>query len=200
VVVDRYDWLLVGGNTVRIHQEDVCQALGLSPSLKYLNEGGPSLGDVVKLLRSSMPLLIADEAVWRFADALIWNWLIAGTDAHAKNYSLLLAGDQVRLAPLYDVASTLPYDTHERKLRFAMKIGGDYHVLLDRNRWPAAAKELGVDKESLLTRVLELAALAPDAFVDASKDPEVESLGRSLPTRLANLVTARSEKCRGLVK
>ncbi|HEY5303451.1 MAG TPA: HipA domain-containing protein [Acidimicrobiales bacterium] len=200
VVVDRYDWLLVGGNTVRIHQEDVCQALGLPPSLKYQNEGGPSLGDVVKLLRSSMPPLIADEAVWRFADALIWNWLIAGTDAHAKNYSLLLAGDQVRLAPLYDVASTLPYDTHERKLRFAMKIGGDYHVLLDRNRWPAAAKELGVDKESLLTRVLELAALAPDAFVDASKDPEVESLGRSLPTRLANLVTARSEKCRGLVK
>jgi serine/threonine protein kinase HipA of HipAB toxin-antitoxin module len=23
-----------------------------------------------------------------------WNWLIGGTDAHAKNYSLLLAGDQ----------------------------------------------------------------------------------------------------------
>ena len=65
----------------------------------------------------------------RFADALIWNWLIAGTDAHAKNYSLLLAGGQVRLAPLYDIASALPYGTHERKLRFAMKIGGDYGVV-----------------------------------------------------------------------
>ena len=63
-----------------------------------------------------MPPRVADDAVWRFADALIWNWLIAGTDAHAKNYSLLLAEDQVRLAPLYDVASALPYGIHERKL------------------------------------------------------------------------------------
>ena len=200
VVVDRYDRLVVGGNTVRLHQEDVCQALGLPPSLKYQNEGGPSPGDVAKLLRSAMPPSIAEESVWRFADALIWNWLIAGTDAHAKNYSLLLAGDQIRLAPLYDVASALPYDTHERKLRFAMKIGGDYRVILDRNRWPAAAKELGLDEEPLLTRVLQLATLAPDAFVDAAKDPEVESLGRSLPARLANLVATRSEKCRQLIK
>jgi len=50
-------------------------------------------------------------------DALAWNWLIAGTDAHAKNYSLLLAGNDVRLAPLYDVASALPYGMHERTLR-----------------------------------------------------------------------------------
>jgi len=47
---------------------------------------------------------------------------------HAKNYSLLLAADQVRLAPLYDIASALPYGAHERKLRFAMKIGADYQV------------------------------------------------------------------------
>ncbi len=57
----------------------------------------------------------AEGAVWRFADALIWNWLIGGTDGHAKNYSVLLADDDVRLAPLYDVASALPYDTHESK-------------------------------------------------------------------------------------
>ncbi len=58
-----------------------------------------------------MPARESAGAVRRFADALIWNWLIAGTDAHAKNYSLLLAGDQVRLAPLYDIASALPYPT-----------------------------------------------------------------------------------------
>ena len=40
---------------------------------------------------------------------LIFNWLIAGTDAHAKNFSLLIApGPQIRLAPLYDLASALP--------------------------------------------------------------------------------------------
>jgi serine/threonine-protein kinase HipA len=64
---------------------------------------------------------VADQTLARFFDALAWNWLIAGTDAHAKNYSLLLAGGQVRLAPLYDIASALPYE-HERGLRFAMKL------------------------------------------------------------------------------
>jgi serine/threonine-protein kinase HipA len=114
VVVDRYDRREVGGEIIRIHQEDLCQALALPPSLKYQNEGGPGPGDIAKLFRSAMPPRAADDAVWRFADALIWNWLIAGTDAHAKNYSLLLAEEQVRLAPLYDVASALPYDILNR--------------------------------------------------------------------------------------
>ena len=33
----------------------------------------------------------------------------SGTDAHAKNYSLLIsAGGEARLAPLYDLSSQLP--------------------------------------------------------------------------------------------
>jgi serine/threonine protein kinase HipA of HipAB toxin-antitoxin module len=52
----------------------------------------------------------ATDAVNRFVNALAYNWIIGSTDAHAKNYSVLLSGLQVRLASLYDVASTLPYD------------------------------------------------------------------------------------------
>jgi hypothetical protein len=35
---------------------------------------------------------------------------------------------------LYDVASALPHRAHEKKLRFAMKIGGDYDVCPRHNR------------------------------------------------------------------
>jgi len=199
VVVDRYDRREVGGEITRVHQEDLCQALALSPSLKYQNEGGPGPADIAKFFRSAMPPRVADDAVWRFADALIWNWLIAGTDAHAKNYSLLLAEDQVRLAPLYDVASALPYDVHERKLRFAMKIGGDDRVFPYRSTWPEAARELALDADALVGRVRELAAVAPDVFADAAKAPDVEALGRPLPTRLVDLVAHRSERCSQLV-
>jgi len=46
----------------------------------------------------------------RFVDALAYNWIIRGTDAHAKNYSVLLSGSQVRLARLYDIATaSTPY-------------------------------------------------------------------------------------------
>src|SRR5947209_13524320 len=106
-------------------------------------------------------------------NARAWNWLMAGTDAHAKNYSVLLASDDVRLAPLYDVASALPYGVHEKKLRFAMRLGGRYEVFTYRNPWPSAAKELGVSTEALTERVSALAARATDAFADAAASGDV---------------------------
>jgi serine/threonine-protein kinase HipA len=200
VVVERYDRRIdTNGAFLRIHQEDLCQALGFHPSRKYQNEGGPTPPQIGRLLRSAMPAAAAEDAVWRFADALIWNWLIAGTDAHAKNYSLLLAGVQARLAPLYDVASALPYGTDERKLRFAMKIGGDYGVFLRRNTWPGAARDLGLDSAALLDRVRALADVAPDAFAEAVSAPEVAALDRSLPKRLLEIVSQRVAECRSLL-
>jgi serine/threonine-protein kinase HipA len=99
IVIERYDRQHKGNGIVRIHQEDICQALGIMPTKKYQNESGPSAADVVELLRASSTDREAD--VNTFIDAIGFNWLIAGTDAHAKNYSLLLGGGpHVRLAPL----------------------------------------------------------------------------------------------------
>lgn len=195
IVVERYDRRLLDGRLVRIHQEDVCQALGMHPARKYQNERGPGPREVTRLLRSVMPPAAADDAVLRFLDALAWNWLIAGTDAHAKNYSLLLAGRQVRLAPLYDVASALPYGLHERRLRLAMKIGGDYRVDPFQNNWPKAASELGLDPELAVGRVSDLARRAPDAFSESAGAPEVVEIGSSLPARLVDLVAERCARC-----
>jgi serine/threonine-protein kinase HipA len=199
VVVARYDRIEVGATMRRVHQEDLCQALGIPPSRKYQNEGGPSPSGIARLLRAVMAPATADEAVARFADALAWNWLIAGTDAHAKNYSLLLSGSQVRLAPLYDIASALPYGVHERKLRLAMKLGGDYAVFPRRNTWPRAARELRLDADALIERVRELAAITPDAFADAAAEPAVTALDSALPARLLDLVADRARRCDALL-
>ncbi len=199
VVIDRYDRQVTARAVVRVHQEDLCQALGVSPTQKYQNEGGPGPVRVAGLLRQVMPASVADDSVWRFVDALMWNWLIAGTDAHAKNYSLLLARDQVRLAPLYDIASALPYGTHEKKLRFAMKIGGDYQVSPSPTTWAKAAQELNLDAGRVIDRVRTLAALAPDAFADSAAAPEIAALGRDLPRRLTDLVAERATRCARLL-
>ena len=200
IVVYRYDRRTGDGEVRRIHQEDLCQALGVPPSRKYQNQGGPGPKEIIRLFRQAMAPRVADEAIWRFVDALAWNWLIAGTDAHAKNYSLLIAANEVRLAPLYDVASALPYGTHERKLRFAMKIGGDYGVHPYRNTWPAAARGLGLDPDETVARVDALAGRAPDAFVDAASSDEVAALGRELPARLVDLVADRVARCRAILR
>ena len=155
IVVERYDRLAWDGAWRRIHQGDMCQALGLPPSLKYQSDGGPSAAHLVDLFRSSMPPAEADVAVGAFVDALVFNWLIAGPDAHAKNYALLLAGPQVRLAPLYDIASALVYaELRVPKVKLAMKVGG-YHLLtaIGRTAWERFADDLHLDAGHLLDRI-----------------------------------------------
>jgi serine/threonine-protein kinase HipA len=180
---------------VRVHQEDLCQALGLSPDRKYQRDGGPTPTRIARLLRNAMAPSVAEEAVRRFVDALAWNWLIGGTDAHAKNYSLLLSAGQVRLAPLYDVASALPYAVDEHKLRLAMKVGKSYAVFPRHDYWPAAAEALELDAEALHSRVHELAEVAPDAFSEAAAAPEVKALASDLPARLVDLIADRAGRC-----
>lgn len=195
IVLDRYDREIVDGGTVRIHQEDLCQALSVPPSRKYQSEGGPGPRDIVRLLRAVMEPTAAEVAVRRFAEALAWNWIVGGTDAHAKNYSLLLSGPLVRLAPLYDIASALPY-MHEREGRMAMKVGKDYDLYNYRNPWPDAAADLRLDVEWLIPRVIELATVAPDAFSRAANGADVAALNRPLAERLVDVVGKRAAYCR----
>jgi serine/threonine-protein kinase HipA len=197
--IERYDRIKVNKELVHIHQEDACQALGVPPSQKYQADGGPAPADIAQLLRRVMRATRADGAVQQFADALIWNWVIAGTDAHAKNYSLLLNDSQSRLAPLYDVASALPYRTHEQKLRLAMKLGNDYRLSVQRpSTWTAIASQLGLEADLLRERALELVTVAPDAFADAAKGTPL--FDTDLPTRLTSLVADRAKRCRSMVR
>jgi serine/threonine-protein kinase HipA len=194
VVIDRYDRVRGrAGHLVRVHQEDLCQALGRHPSAKYQADGGPGPADAAALFRRVMPARAARDAIWRFADALVWNWVIGGTDAHAKNYSLLIQRDQVRLAPLYDIASALPY-AHEREVQMAMKVGGDYRLHVQRpGTWTTMAADLGVDPDKLRHNAARLVAAAPDAFAKAAA--EVDHLDSDLPPRLAESVAERARRC-----
>ena len=103
----------------------MCQALGIPPTAKYQNEGGPSPEQIIALLRREIPSAQAAAVdVARFVDALAFNWIIAGTDAHAKNFSLLHEARGVRIASLYDLVSTAVYP--DLSNRMAMKIGSQY--------------------------------------------------------------------------
>ena len=208
IVVERYDRTKLGGSVRRVHQEDVCQAMGLHPDAKYENVGGPSAGATAQLLSRTMSASHALDAVWRFADALAWNWIIAGTDAHAKNYSLLLDRRDVRLAPIYDISSVLPYlgqrgpdseIVQERRMRMAMKVGGDYRLVPPRNTWRAAATDLGLPPDDLLARVSKLAEAAPSAFAAAAADPSVAGLHSEVIDRLVGAVAERAIRCAAIL-
>jgi len=201
IVVERYDRLYQseGGLARRLHQEDVCQALGVLPTAKYQYEGGPSPERIIDLLRHEIhPQRVADAHIARFVDALAFNWIIAGTDAHAKNYSLLLAGGQVRLAPLYDVASVLAYDDmYLPKLRMAMRIGGEYRIeAISGRHWRRFVEANRLDADETIARIDALVARTPDCFEQAAQAVTVRALGSKLPARLLERITARGVWCR----
>lgn len=194
IVVQRYDRVAAAGGIVRIHQEDVCQALGVPPRIKYENEGGPGAVRTLALLNAHSGR--RDEDVATFVDALALNWVIGGTDGHAKNYSLLIgAGGQVRLAPLYDIVSALPYHHLQvRKLKLAMKIGGEYGLWsIGRKHWERLADAVGLEPEPLVTRVGEVAAAVPDLLATQCRHAEAEGLTHPLLARLQDTVAKQAD-------
>jgi serine/threonine-protein kinase HipA len=178
-------------------REDMCQALGLPPTKKYENEGGPQVQEIADLLRnhSSRP----EEDVQSFLDAIAFNWLIAGTDAHAKNYSILIgAHGNVRLAPLYDVASILPYKNISiMKAKMAMKIGGIYRLrYVGAREWRKLAKDVRVDADRLLARIVQLGEVLPDHASEIKKRANSEGLSHPLIAKLADAIASRAIQCR----
>ena len=109
LVVERFDreWMDGGRWIARLPQEDFCQALGVPPSLKYEADGGPGMATCLRLLSASAD---AEQDTVAFQLTQLALWLLAGTDGHAKNYSIFLrAGDSYVMTPLYDILSLWPY-------------------------------------------------------------------------------------------
>ncbi len=121
LLAERYDRIRDGEENIqRLHQEDFCQALGIPSEIKYQSEGGPSLAVCFDLIRDASSAPAPDLIA--LLDAVIFNLLIGNHDAHAKNFSLLYMPDRsIRLAPLYDLVSTVYYEELTDKM--AMKIG-----------------------------------------------------------------------------
>lgn len=126
-LIERYDRDVSSEGIInRIHQEDFCQALNVPPEQKYEAEGGPSLLDCFQLLdRGIREGKTPGIDKIRLFEATIFNFLIGNGDAHGKNFSLLYQGEALRLAPFYDLLSTLIYG-NVFKSKCAMKIGGEY--------------------------------------------------------------------------
>ena len=196
IVIERYDRVRSSGGWIRVHQEDVCQALALHPTRKYESDGGPGVREIVDLLRahSSHP----EDDVQSFLDAIAFNWLIAGTDGHAKNYALLLgAQGAVRLAPFYDLASVLPYENvNLDKAKLAMKIGGEYRLRnITLRHWDRLAADVHTDRESLIDRIRAMASGFPDLVSTIQTQVEAQGLSHSTISALAQRLKSRAKLC-----
>jgi serine/threonine-protein kinase HipA len=159
LLVQRYDRTLVGGRWRRLHQEDYCQALGKPPSAKYESNQtgipGPTLKDIFELTRRHLP----PTEIVRLLDMVVFNVLACNTDAHAKNYSIMLRGSGASLAPIYDVMCGEVWESVTKNLaqKIAGKSRGDY---LMGKHWQRFARECGLNPRQVLERISTLAKSA----------------------------------------
>ncbi len=191
-VVARYDRVKdATGKLTRLHQEDFCQALGVPPGQKYETEGGPSFGRCFELVsRVSRDPARDKIALLRW---LVFNLLIGNADAHAKNLSLLIEHDGIRLAPFYDLLCTAVYP--EISPRMAMKIGGENRQdWVQKRHWERLAEEIHVKPKMVLELCRETAedlARESEALIEAF----VAAQGRKKVIRdVAALIQTRSSR------
>ncbi|WP_355661632.1 type II toxin-antitoxin system HipA family toxin [Halomonas salifodinae] len=170
----------------RIHAEDLAQVLFRYPHEKY---DGPGYERIGRLLREFTADGLAN--VQAFARRLLVDILLANGDAHLKNWSLLYPDQQTpRLAPAYDIVTTLAYLREDHRLalnlngkkawyrlgeadfrRWAEKVGVAWPVIrtvLDdtieraRDRWPGLLAEMPMDEAHKAVLRQHWRALAPE--------------------------------------
>ncbi len=199
LLVERYDrrhtetpW-----PAIRIHQEDLCQALGLPPARKYEQEGGPTLAAAIELVRGhvNQPLLDASRLIaWQ-----AFNLAAGNSDGHGKNLSLLRADGSLHLAPFYDLLSTRAYPSLDRSM--AMSVGGRRDPdAIDRAQWTELAVEVQLDTSHVLATVRDVGERCEATLSDWTREfrekhgpcPLLQTLPAQIARRARRL--ARSTK------
>jgi serine/threonine-protein kinase HipA len=181
----------------RLHQEDLAQALGHDPSMKYVSQGAPGVREITTLLRN----YASYRDLEAFVDALAFNWVVVGTDAHVRNYSLLLgAGGAVHLAPLYDLASACGFSQKSSippgARKAAMEIGGRrLYGEIDRAAWEAEFRAIRYGRRGL-SRVRAVVQRISVMLPVVSERVEAEGVDRAFVDGLSEGIRERVEVCR----
>ena len=191
LVVERFDRRLSSDKSrlIRLPQEDLCQALGISPQLKYQSDGGPGIDAVMQLLLGSQQ---AASDRRNFFKSQVIFWCLAAIDGHGKNFSVHIeAQGRYRLTPFYDILSAYPMiaskQLQARKIKMAMALRGQnshYH-------WYPVQRRHFISTAKSVNYSAKLAVEIIDEVIE-SIDPviaRVESqLPREFPVEIADAI------------
>lgn len=190
LVVERYDRKRdPGGEMLRLHQEDFCQALGILPDQKYESEGGPKLSQCFSLLKDNSTRPAADQR--SLLSWVIFNALIGNADAHAKNLAILYAEKGPRLAPFYDLLCTQVYPDLAEK--YAMKIGGESRPdWLQLRHWERLADELSLKKRFVLDMIQRMTGMVVIEAENLAEDFQREQGAKAIIDKILALIRKRA--------
>lgn len=173
LIVERFDRVLADDQTwiIRLPQEDMCQALGFPPALKYESDQGPGIARIMELLRSSMS---PEKDRRQLMQTLFLFWIMAAIDGHAKNFSVLLLNrGRFRITPVYDVMSAYPVTSKRqlelKSIKMAMALHAKnthyiHHEIMPRH-WLDQAKRVHFPEAEMMA-IMEKTTSELDAVVE----------------------------------
>jgi len=188
LLVERFDIRTSLDDEHRLAFEDFCSVLGVPTEAKYD-------GTMERIARALRPLSTSPEQdVLLVLQRSLFAWLIADGDMHLKNMALLKIAepgskrfDSVRIAPLYDAATTRVFPRLQTD-RMALRMNGkddrlrraDFKTFASTAGLKAADADTAIDElVSTLSRTLDHIELPPP-LDDASPGAKIAKRMRSI--------------------
>ncbi|MCB0327401.1 MAG: type II toxin-antitoxin system HipA family toxin [Bdellovibrionales bacterium] len=156
LIVDRYDRTHTKDkDVIRIHQQDFCQAQGITSEMKYESKGGPSLKNNYDLIVKHVDIHKRKDAIYSFIDWLCFNLLIGNNDSHSKNISFILSNHKIQMAPFYDLLCTAIYPKLSQEFSFSIGDRMNFSKI-SLNQIYLLEESLGVKKKFVVERMLSM--------------------------------------------
>lgn len=201
IAIERFDRAFVNNKIFRLPTEDFCQALGITPTMKYESDGGPGIATIMNCLNGSQK---ADHDRRTFMAAQVLLWLLDSPDGHAKNYSIFIdVNDGYYLTPLYDILSVAPLvasgQLNKRKVKLAMSlIGKNRHSRMEdiQPRHFLSTAEAVDFPTDVMRDILEKMSNEADDVINHVQSTLPPSFPRSTSEPIFNTVRQRAAKIR----
>ncbi|WP_147919089.1 type II toxin-antitoxin system HipA family toxin [Ruania zhangjianzhongii] len=162
LLVTRFDREIEAAGKVRaLPVEDGAQLLDIHPAQKY-TATSEALATRIGAVCAARP--VALRAVLQ---QLLFAWLTGNGDLHAKNISVLASGAEWRVAPIYDVPSTLIYGDHTAALTIAGRRSN-----LSLRAFEEFADAVGLPARAASATVAAVLAATEPAIAEIESGPE----------------------------
>lgn len=205
LVVERFDRQRDGERVQRLHVIDACQALGVTPALKYerpFGDGrdvagvrtGVNLPALFGLGRSATTPAAFKLQLLRW---VIFQALIQNFDAHAKNISFFWDRRGLRIAPAYDLVSIGIYPEGWFPKTFAMAFGDAFTVNdLIPYEWAHMAHLCDIKPRQLANEIIKMATAIEREAASVASAAIAEGADAEITRRVMELALLMSESQR----
>ena len=201
LVVERFDRQREGDRVRRLHLIDACQAIGVTPALKYERPYGDTRDVADYRAGVNLPQLFGLGAHARTPAAFklqllrwaIFQVLIQNFDAHAKNISFFWDSRGLQVAPAYDLVSIGIYPPDWFSQSFAMAYGDAFEVNdLMAYEWAHMTYKCDIQPRQLATEITKMAAAIQREAPSVAAKVIAEGGDADITARVLELVSKMS--------